>query len=85
VPSPELFQKILDAYYEAEFADPQNQAAKTAILESLIDQAIEGTGYSRSWFVELMGVRYRDYRKKRKKREGIPPKLFEGTPPEIKD
>jgi hypothetical protein len=85
VPSPDLFAKILDAYYEAEFADPPNQAAKTAVLESLIDQAIEGTAYSRSWFVELMGARYRDYRNKRKKREGIPSKLIEGTAPEIKD
>ena len=81
--SPDLFPKILDAYYEAEFADPPDQAAKTAILEALIDQAIEGTTYSRAWFVELMGERYRKYRIARKKKEGIPPKIIEGTPPPI--
>ncbi len=85
VASPDLFPKILDAYYEAEFAEPSDQAAKTAILESLIDQAIEGTAYSRTWFVELMAKRYKEYRNKRKKKEGIPSKLIEGSPPEIKD
>jgi hypothetical protein len=85
VPSPDLFQKILDAYYEAEFADPSEQAARTAKLEALIDQAIAGTPYSRTWFVEIMGPRYRDYRIKRKKREGIPQKFIEGQPPKVKD
>ena len=43
--SSDLFPKILDAYYEAEFAEPHEQAAKTAALEVLIDKAIEGTTY----------------------------------------
>jgi hypothetical protein len=83
VPAPDLFQKILDAYYEAEFADPPNQAAKTLFLEALIDEAIAGTPYSRSWFVEAMGRNYREYRHKRKKKEGIPRKLIEGQAPDV--
>jgi hypothetical protein len=85
VPSPDLLQKILEAYYEAEFADPPDQTAKTIYLEALIDQAIDGTAYSRTWFVELMGGRYRQYRTARKKREGIASKFIEGTDPEVKN
>jgi hypothetical protein len=48
VPSPDLFQKILEAYYEAEFADPADQGTRTARLEALIDQAIADTAYSRT-------------------------------------
>ena len=81
--SAELFAKILDAYYEAEFADPPDQAAKTAVLEALLDQAIVGTPYSRSWLVEIMGGRYKDYRRNRKKREGIPSRLVEGQAPDV--
>jgi hypothetical protein len=83
VASAELFQKILEAYYEAEFAEPSQQAARTAALEALLDQAIEGTQYSRSWLIETMGERYKAYRRARRKREGIPSKLIEGTPPDV--
>jgi hypothetical protein len=83
VPSPELFQQILDAYYEAEFCNAGEQIERTEKLEALIDQAIAGTVYTRSWFVEIMGKRYKDYRKARKKREGIPPGIIEGTRPDI--
>ena len=81
--SPELFQRILDAYYEAEFAEPSEQAVKTAALEALLDQAIAGTPYSRLWLVEAMRERYKDYSRKRRKREGIPRKIVEGNPPNI--
>ena len=81
--SPELFQKILDAYYEAEFAEPSQQAAKTAALEALLDQAIAGTLYSRQWLVEAMRDRYKDYSRKRSKREGVPRNIIEGNPPPI--
>ena len=81
--SPDLLSKILEAYYEAEFADPPEQASKTAALEALIDQAIAGTAYSRRGFVELMASRYKNHRRARKKREGIPPRLIDGEPPPV--
>ncbi len=83
MPSPELFQRILDAYYEAEFCDSGEQVTRTEKVEALIDEAIAGTNYTRSWFVEIMGDRYRAYRKARKKREGIPPGIAEGQKPDI--
>ena len=83
--SPELLRQILEAYYEAEFANPSEQAQKTRFLESLIDQAIEGTPYSRLGFIEIIAGRYKEYRRARKKQEGIPKNLLEGEQPPLRE
>jgi hypothetical protein len=82
---PALIQKILDAQYEADYCPPQEQAARVATYEALLDQAIEGLPYSRQILVEALKERYKDYRRARRSKDGIPPRvenqLTEGDAP----
>ena len=51
MPSKELLDQILDAYYEAEHSSPKDQAQNTSRLNQLLDQAIEGTNYTRTMLI----------------------------------
>lgn len=81
--SVELLQKILDAYYEAEFSEPCDQEAKTNALDSLLEEATKDSPHSKLGLVEAIGERYREYKRKRKRQEGIPTQVVEGKMPDI--
>jgi hypothetical protein len=79
-----LIAKILDAQYEADHCAPNEQAAKVALYVKLLDQAIEGKACSRLILIEALKHRYKEYRRARRKADGIPARvenqLSEGDP-----
>ena len=78
-------EQILSAQYEADYCAPNEQAAKAKIYTDLLDQAIEGKALSRLMLVEALKDRYKEYRRARRKADGIPPRvenqLTEGESP----
>lgn len=67
--------QILEAWYEVDTCPPEEQAAKTQILNGLLDLVIHGTNYSRMILVESLKDLYKDHRRARRKQDGIPPKV----------
>jgi hypothetical protein len=75
VADPSLIAKILDAQYEADHCAPREQAAKMAAYLKFLDEAVEGKPYSRLILVEALKDRYKEYRRARRKADGIPARV----------
>jgi len=67
--------QILEAWYEADTCSPAEQAAKTEILNGLLDLAIQGTPYSRMMLIESLKGPYKEHRRARRRQDGIPPQV----------
>jgi hypothetical protein len=66
MPTPDDLEKILAAYYAAEYCEPEEQAAKTNHLRELTNAAVHGNPtVSPSILRAALEERYRQYKKAR--------------------
>jgi hypothetical protein len=59
----ELLERILQAQYELEYAEPEEWVARLEVLNSLLDEAIGNRAMTRRDLLSVLRDRYKEYKR----------------------